>query len=233
MSERPPGEWRGTVSVIVPTHERADSLVRLLRALASEHVAHPDEVLVVADGCGPDTARVVAAEPLPYPVRVLAQQPARGPAVARNLGASEASGDVLLFIDDDIEPFGDIVGEHRRRHDGTPGLVIGAPRAPRQRDAGFRELAGWAWWEQQFERMRAPAYCFGYEDVFTGVLSMPRTLWRSLDGFDTSLRCREDFELGLRLVRRRVAFAFSEAGGGWHHDNRRGAQLIRRKRDEG
>ena len=228
-----PSEWRGTVTVIVPTHDRPASLVRLLRTLAAGDRSPPREVLVVADGCTPDTAHSVAGERWPFPVRVLEQNPARGPGIARNVGAAEARGDVLLFIDDDIEPFGDVVGEHRRLHDGRPLVVIGAPRAPRPRNASFRELAGWAWWEQQFERMRRPGHRFGYDDVFTGLLSLPRDFWRSLGGFDASLRCREDFELGLRLVRRRANFVFSESGGGWHHENRGGALLVRRKNDEG
>lgn len=229
-------EWRGTVTVIIPTHNRPASLVRLLRALAAGDRAPPCEVLVVADGCTPDTAHSVAEEHWPFPVRVLEQKPSRGPAIARNHGAGEARGDVLLFIDDDIEPFGDVVGEHGRLHDGRPLVVIGAPRAPLPRNASFRELAGWAWWEQQFEQMRRPGHRFSYDNVFTGLLSLPRDFWRSLGGFDTSLtsfRCREDFELGLRLVRRRANFVFSEAGGGWHHENRSGALLVRRKSNEG
>lgn len=233
MSGRHGSPWGGTVSVIVPTHDRVDSLVRLLRALSSESVTHPHEVIVVADGCTPDTARVVAALDLPYRVRLLEHWPARGAAAARNAGAREATGDILLFIDDDIEPFGDVVGEHRHHHDGTARVVIGAPRAPRRVDTGFRELAAWAWWEQQFERMREPGYRFSYDDVFTGLLSVPRSFWRAVGGFDSSLQCREDYELGLRLVRRRVDFVFSEAGGGWHHENRSGLRLVRRKHDEG
>jgi glycosyltransferase involved in cell wall biosynthesis len=221
------------VSVIVPTHERPASLVRLLRALASVTGRPPHEVIVVADGCSPETASAITAASLPYQVRVIVQEPARGPAMSRNGGAREATGDLLLFIDDDIEPFGDIVDAHRARHDGAPRVVIGAPRTPIARDAGFRELAGWAWWEQQFERLRTPGHRFGYEDVFTGVLSMPRSLWAATGGFDASLQCREDFELGLRLVRQRVAFEFTERGGGWHHENRTGDRLVRRKWAEG
>lgn len=226
-------EWRGTVTVIVPTHDRPATLVRLLRALAADGMSPPCEVLVVADGCTAETANTVAAGAWPFPVRVLEQQPARGPAIARNLGAIEARGDLLLFIDDDIEPFGDVIAEHRRLHDGRPLVAIGAPRASRRRDAGFREMAGWAWWEQQFERMRRPGHRFGFDDVFTGLLSVPRSYWQSLGGFEPTLRCREDFELGLRLVRLRGGFVFSESGGGWHHDNRSGDRLVRRKREEG
>ena len=224
------------ISVVIPTHNRPESLLRLLRALGAPAAAHPHEVVVVADGCTPETARAVAAEPLPYPVRVIEQEPARGPALSRNRGASETTGDLLLFIDDDIEPFADIIGEHRRCHQGALCVVIGAPIAPRQAGEGFRETAGWGWWEQQFEHMREPGCRFGYDDVTSGILSLPRHLWNSLGGFDvslTSFRCREDFELGLRLLRRRALFKFTETGGGWHHENRTGGRLIVRKQNEG
>ena len=228
--------WIGTVSVVVPTHNRPASLLRLLRALAQPGGVLPHEVVIVADGCTPETAQAVAAEPLPYPVRVFEQHPARGPALSRNRGAAETTGDVLLFIDDDIEPFENVVGEHRRHHDGTPRVVIGAPVAPRQPDEGFRDIESWGWWEQQFEHMREPGCRFTYEDLTTGILSVPRELWMSAGGLDETLsvfRCREDFELGLRLLRQRVEFAFTESGGGWHHENRKGARLIDRKEKEG
>lgn len=228
-----PPTWRGTVSVIVPTEGRGDSLIRLLRTLGADRASPPLEVLVVADRDHATAAAAVASLAVPFPVRVLEQRPSRGAAVARNLGASHAIGDLLLFIDDDIEPTGDVVAEHRRLHDGGPRAVIGAPRPRRSPDPGFRELAGWAWWERQFERLRTSGHRFGYDDVFTGVLSMPLQVWQSIGGFDDSLRCREDFELGLRLVRRRIQLVFSEEGGGWHHGSRTGRRLVQRKHDEG
>lgn len=221
------------VSVVIPTHARVESLERLLRLLARTGHTSPCEVVVVADGGADEVAPLLDRSPWPFPVRVIDQRPGCGAAGARNRGAALATGDVLLFIDDDIEPFGDVVGHHAREQLNGAEVVIGAARVPRPVEIGYRGLAGWAWWEQQFERMREPTHRFGFDDVFTGVLSLRASLWQRIGGFDDTLRCREDFELGLRLVRTRARFAFTEAGGGWHHDNRIGARLLQRKRAEG
>ncbi|HEU4786947.1 MAG TPA: glycosyltransferase family A protein, partial [Gemmatimonadaceae bacterium] len=105
------------VSVIVPTHDRCDSLARLLRALASQQNVGGDyEAIVVADGCSDGTAPRVRSTRWPFPVHVL-EQPASGPAIARNCGAAIASGRILLFLDDDTEPETRTLAAHVAAHD--------------------------------------------------------------------------------------------------------------------
>jgi glycosyltransferase involved in cell wall biosynthesis len=86
------------LSVIIPVYNGRDFLGQALQALAASTHA-PDEVLVVDDGStdGSGTlARVWGAK-----VLTPGDGP-RGPARARNLGAAQATGDVLLFLDADV-----------------------------------------------------------------------------------------------------------------------------------
>ncbi|HEY8290082.1 MAG TPA: glycosyltransferase family A protein, partial [Acetobacteraceae bacterium] len=86
-----------TVSVIIPAYNAATHIKRAVdSALAQTHP--PLEILVVDDGSKDRTAEVVAA--LPAPVRLI-RKPNGGPATARNLGASQASGDWLALLDAD------------------------------------------------------------------------------------------------------------------------------------
>ncbi len=224
------------ISVVTPTHNRSASLLRLLRALrGGSFPLDRFEVVVVADGCSDDTVAVARAEPLPFSVRVLEQTPGRGAATARNLGAAHAIGRLLVFLDDDIEPGPALLAEHYRAHTeaGEPAVAIGPPLPVRPADADLDTIAAWDWWEGQFARMRQPGHRFSYDEVFGANLSVPAALFRSVGGFDVELLCREDGELGLRLIQAGARVMFLPAAGGWHHELRDLQRLIRRKRAEG
>ena len=88
---------RLSVTIIIPLHDGGEAFNLCLQALL---VAEPaaDEIIVVADG--DTTGSGVLAEA--YATSVLYTECQSGPAHARNLGAREASGKVLLFLDADI-----------------------------------------------------------------------------------------------------------------------------------
>jgi glycosyltransferase involved in cell wall biosynthesis len=223
------------ITVIIPTHNRRDSLLRLLNGLNAQNAAGSVDVIIIADGCTDDTVETLARSTFRFPVQVVEQMPGRGAAAARDLGASRATGDTLLFIDDDIEPFPELLPTHVRLHAQAVELVvIGAPVPVRNASFGFQRIAAWAWWEQQFERMSQPGYRFVYHDFFTGVLSVSTALFRRVGGFDHAFeQCRDDSELGLRLLRTGAAVVFSRDGGGIHHELRNLRQLLHRKLAEG
>ena len=86
-----------TLSVVIPVHNDKANLQRCLDALdKSRYDSY--EVIVMDDGSTDDTASV--AEELGARVFRLDQN--AGPAAARNQGAIEARGELLLFIDADV-----------------------------------------------------------------------------------------------------------------------------------
>lgn len=90
---------RPDVTAIIPTHNRARIVVRALAsALAQRAVSL--EVIVVDDGSTDDTAVALAAHSDPR-LRAIHLPVAGGVAHARNVGASEARGEWLAFLDDD------------------------------------------------------------------------------------------------------------------------------------
>lgn len=88
-----------TVSVIIPVKDRAEELRRCLASLAG--LDYPQEklqVIVVDDGSSDDSAPVARqAGALVLP----SGGTGRGPAAARNVGATAATGELLAFIDSD------------------------------------------------------------------------------------------------------------------------------------
>ncbi len=114
-----------TVSVIIPTHNRCKSLVRLLNALASQNYPlHLIEVIVVADGCKDATIEMLKTYHSEYLLRYVCLE-GRGPAIARNEGAQLAKGSLLLFIDDDIDPSTGLIEAHVLAHNKPNKVVIG------------------------------------------------------------------------------------------------------------
>ena len=90
-----------TVSVIIPTYNRKASLLRTLWSLSGQTLSTDFyEVIVVDDGSA-DATTEIATQQFPFALRFLSQTNS-GATIARNYGALESRGDVLVFIDDDV-----------------------------------------------------------------------------------------------------------------------------------
>ncbi len=87
------------VSVVVPTHDRARLLPRVLRSVLSQDVDGL-EVVVVDDGSIDETPQVLAAVSDPR-LRVVRHERPRGVSAARNTGTAVASGRWVGWCDDD------------------------------------------------------------------------------------------------------------------------------------
>ena len=90
---------RMDVSVIVPTRNRSALLATTLRTVVRQRDVDL-EVIVVDDGSTDDTGGVVAALDDPR-VLLIRCPPPGGVSAARNVGAAEAHGEWLAFLDDD------------------------------------------------------------------------------------------------------------------------------------
>src|SRR5947209_498379 len=105
-----------TVSVIVPTYNRRTRLGRLLAALDRQHRSGVRfEVVIAVDGATDGTAEMLAGLRPSFPLEVikLAQG---GPAAARNAAIAAATGEVLLFLDDDVVPQDGLFERHLAVH---------------------------------------------------------------------------------------------------------------------
>jgi len=111
-----------SLSVIMPTVSWTGCFEPCFRAVLEHSAALGEaaaEILVVFDGVGgPPPLWLTDAG-----VKVFTTGDCRGPAYARNLGAAEASGNVLLFLDDDVEIAPDALERIRTAFTATPDLV--------------------------------------------------------------------------------------------------------------
>ncbi len=99
-------------SVVIPTYNRLDMLLRVLDSLDAQQDAPEFETIVINDGSKDDTDRVMSQRK----GILFRTQPNGGPGRARNHGVSLASGTFVIFIGDDTVPEPRFLAEHARVH---------------------------------------------------------------------------------------------------------------------
>ncbi len=119
------------ITVLIPTYNRIDLLLRTLRCLEGQSAAG-FAVVIVDDGSTDDTAAQLAAfvptSPLAITIR---HQINAGPARARNHGLSLVRTPLVLMIGDDTWPDPDFVAAHlafHRSHPAPQDAAIGHTR---------------------------------------------------------------------------------------------------------
>ena len=90
-----------TTSVIIPTHNRKDSLLRTLASLGQQTFPMDRLTVVVVDDGSTDDTQTIASQQFPFALRYLTQKN-QGATAARNYGATISQSEILVFIDDDI-----------------------------------------------------------------------------------------------------------------------------------
>jgi glycosyltransferase involved in cell wall biosynthesis len=209
------------VSIVIPTFNRPQRLRLVLDALSRQTEDKARfEVIVVDDGSQLPTSEALAGVTFPFTLRIIRQDNA-GPARARNRGIEEASRELVLFLDDDVEPLPELVAEHLASHaaETQDTVVIGPlsslPHYPQP----------WVAWEQakveqQYQAMITGKMLCTFRQFWTGNASVARAHLNALGGFDTTFLRGEDVELGVRMHDRGLIFRFNPRAAGLHHAER-------------
>lgn len=88
-----------TISVIIPTYNRAHHLERAISSVLNQ-TARADEVIIVDDGSSDSTRTLIQQR---FPECIYLYQANQGVSSARNLGIRHAKGEWLAFLDSDDE----------------------------------------------------------------------------------------------------------------------------------
>jgi GT2 family glycosyltransferase len=218
-----------SVSVVIPTHNRAGSLAHVLEMLAAQQAEVPRlEVVVVDDGSTDETRASLESRDWGLNVK-LHSQPPSGVAVARNQGARLATAPILVFIDDDVAPAPGFLAAHLATHLEVDNAVAIGRLAPSD-EPGAKPPGWWRWLEWQFEKqyteIASGERSLDGLSLYSGNFSLPAALFWQVGGFDESVRYCEDSELGLRLEQAGAHFRLARDAVG-HHSGYRSFQSWR------
>lgn len=180
---------RPSITIQLCTYNRAALLQRVLQGCFEQSVAEY-EVVLINDGSQDETAAIIEHAQRTAPVRFKAVTHSnRGLARSRNVGIEMASGQRIIFIDDDVLPMPNFVEEHLRT----------ARRHPRD------VVRGGVIMTESFDRLPAPFWSplrdYSANYFWTSNVSVPVETLRRVGGFNENFREYgwEDIDVGLRL----------------------------------
>lgn len=212
------------VSIVVPTYNGSRHLPTLLACLRMVSGALLAEVLICDDGSTEDTCALVRRHGIGLPAVYLRQERnGPRPGAARNLGIAASTGDVVLFIDQDVSFRRGFVADHIERHRNAvrPHVVVGFRQRAVQRagarsavtDDHRRALVALA--SHDTTALATPWY-FAYSCN----LSIPSELRN--ERFDESFRGwgNEDLDYAYRLWRQGAQIVFAPELTVFHADDR-------------
>lgn len=217
------------VSVIIPTLNRRDVVLRTVSVLAQQDFpASEFEIIVTVDGSVDGTAEALRSLSLPCRLRVIEQEN-QGPSAARNAGYRAAQGTLLIFLDDDMFCDPKLIGAHvAAHHIGDRVVGFGAlflsPDSPHSlasecfvREIGAIHLA----------YQRCPSTSWKKTDCVFSNSSISRENFGESGGFDEAFRKREDLELGVRLFKAGLQPQYIGGAIAYQYYQKTDADLIR------
>jgi peptidoglycan/xylan/chitin deacetylase (PgdA/CDA1 family)/GT2 family glycosyltransferase len=208
-----------------------------VRSLAQQVFDGSFEVIVVVDGSEDGSAAALRDMDVSFPLSVL-EQPNQGAATARNRGAAAARGDILLFLDDDMEAHPRLLAEHDRSHREGADVVLGHlplhPRSP----SNILSTGVKSWADNRVRRLSSPGASLTLHDLLTGQLSLSRKTFYCVGGFDTDFTQRgsfgnEDVDFGYRLLLEGYKVIFNPNAISWQHYVVQPRQYLRQWRQVG
>ena len=191
-------------SVIIPVYNEAQTLGDCLASLVHQAGNSRDvEIIVVDDGSTDSTPELVRQ----FPEVRLIQQEQQGPAAARNRGAREAKGEIILFTDGDCLPQDNWLEEMLTPFREYPDLIgVKGAYVTLQRSlmARFVQIE----YEDKYDRLAKQHY-IDFVDTYSA--GYRRLAFLAAGGFDQEfpVACAEDVELSYRLANQGCKMLFN------------------------
>lgn len=187
---------RPFVSVIIPAHNSTRHIERCVTsALASSYSSY--EVIVVDDSSRDNTAEIAGK----HGVTVLKLPHQSGPSAARNHAASKAKGDILFFIDSDIQIYSETVAHVADVLEKNPDIsaVFGSyDDSPSERNfiSQYKNLY------HHFVHQHSSSEAMTF---WAGCGAIRKEVFEEMGGFDHARFSRpsiEDIEMGFRMKKK-------------------------------
>jgi len=219
------------ISIIIPTYNGEKKICNLLHSL--EKQSYKDfEVIVVIDGSTDNTKKLLEQKNFDFKSFKIIFQENKGRSGSRNTGAKTATGDLLLFLDDDMRLPAETVQQHVEFHkkQANAWLMGNAVEDFELMQTDLQKYKAFLSrkWGKPFEHNDKPLQKHNLF-LMAAHLSVPKANFLQLGGFDEALTDAEDYDLGKRALAVGVQIYFNPEIIGWHDDFITCRSYIRRQ----
>lgn len=216
------------ISVIIPVHDRYERLRACLQSLAANDFGGTAEVIVINDG-GPEHMRELEREwNGPWPLQWI-DQPKSGPAVARNRAVRQSTGEILLFLNDDVVLEPAVLAGHDHAHQQQPGhAAMGNMRW--HPEVITSEFMHWCAHHLHVHYLIDPAMNMTWEYFHTLNASIDRCWFEKGHWFDETFPdpAFEDTEFVYRLWKQGLKITFAPDATAYHHHHFNPGDYLRK-----
>lgn len=176
------------LSVIIPTYQEEKYIAKTLSKLVN---TKPTIEIVIVDGGSQDDTVNIAKQ---FTQKVYQIQE-RGISRAKNHGAKQADGDILLFLDSDVYPPSNFVEKVLETFNNP--TVVGATCHIMPTKSSLSEFAFFHFYNHLIQ------LCTKFKPHSRGeFLAVRKNEFLNVNGFDENMPCLEDHDLAYRLSKR-------------------------------
>jgi GT2 family glycosyltransferase len=207
-------------SLIIPSYNPEIKLPLTLKALIGQ-AKWIDELIIVADK--KNSMEEVKSILQPYSgsfnLKIISNE-ISGRGRSRNKGAAASTGDLLVFLDDDMLVVNNLIGKHIQYHIDKHGIIVSGNGYRNPEDANYDF--------GKFLINMEKSWKSGFDGIvevtlnkfnFTASnMSLSKNIFQQLGGFDTRFSDGEDFDLGVRALNKGIRVIYDINLLAWHND---------------
>ena len=197
------------VSIVIPAFNAGGTIASVLSAVFKQE-CNELEVVVVDDSSSDNTAKLAAA----FPVKAISCRKRSGAGAARNLGVKETSGDIIVFLDADVELKSGALKSILREYKDTGTAAVLGNYSNDTEGLNFASA-----YKQLYIHQTYASYSGQLNNQFwTAFGSVRREAFDAVGGFTDSFvgAGYEDIDLGIRLTEKGFNIKYADGAFGKH-----------------
>jgi GT2 family glycosyltransferase/glycosyltransferase involved in cell wall biosynthesis len=228
---RYPVRGRPLVSIIVPFKDKPELLRTLTTSLRKTAYTHYELILVSNNSTKPETFALLESLTDPRIRKLAWDHPFNYPAI-NNFAARQAQGELLLFLNNDIEIIhpdwlDELISQAQRPEVGQVGAKLLFPDGTVQHAGvtiGMTGFAGHPFWRMpdsgRWTPYGLPDWTRDFLAVTSACVMLRREVFEALHGFDERfIVCGSDVDLGLRTVAMGLRVLYTPHAKLFHHES--------------